>query len=656
MTKYNRLSIVIKVFTVLFCILAVVGSVSGTDTDSDITAPLVTSNLTSGTYNTTQNVELTADDPTRIIYYTTNATNPDNTSTQYTGPIEITTTTTLRYTAVDSSGNWSPIYLQNYVIGNGTTTYTNSQINTTGPQTNNTNWIYTITDGFEIEAYAIGPDGTIYVGTFDGYTKNGNLYAIYSNGTLKWSYHTGGVSAITIDPDGTIYVKEYFGTEYAFNPNGTLKWNTKEVTVDTGFRTIGNDGIIYVVVNGLLYAYNPDKTLKWQFGTETAYGLKLNTLSGTPVIGPDGTIYITGRYNVVYLDEAIGVIIATQLCKLYAINPDGTLKWTYDTGFKGTDPVIGPDGTVYLGINRHAFEHPDGTKLYALNPDGTLKWTYKIEDPSLVAKISAINIAKDGTLHFGTYGADWTFYALNSNGTLKWKYTTINYGYINSPGIIGADGTIYFGSDVPTNTDSHLYAFNPDGTIKWKYAVLGGAGNPIIGADGTLYFGSKNKFYSIKDDTTAPIVTAKPGQGSYYAPQNVVLAASETSEIYYTLNGTDPTKNSTKYTGPINIATSKTLKFTAWDNAGNQSPIYIQLYRIYKLVPYSYIAKVPYKKIWYKGKYKVKYKVKKKVRYKVGKRWKYRYNYVTKYKWKRGWLYYWLYKNVTKWNNRWVLA
>jgi PKD repeat protein len=56
----------------------------------------------------------------------------------------------------------------------------------------------------------------------------------------------------------------------------------------------------------------------------------------SPVIGSDGTIYI-GNYG----DY-----------KIYAINPDGTFKWSYATGAGIRDaPAIGSDGTLYVGSN-----------------------------------------------------------------------------------------------------------------------------------------------------------------------------------------------------------------------------------------------------------------------------------------------------------------
>ncbi|HEX3014356.1 MAG TPA: chitobiase/beta-hexosaminidase C-terminal domain-containing protein, partial [Methanobacterium sp.] len=225
MNKYNKITL-LTIFIVLLCVS--LGSVSAAGTEN--TGPTVTANLTSGTYNTTQTAALTANDSSATIYYSNDTTDPRTSTTRikYTEPLTIDKTTTLRYTAVDTLGNWSQVYIQNYVIGNSTINYTNGQSNYTGPQTNTTDWTYNIGGSNTDSSIAIGPDGTIYVGTINCATRDGYLYAFKPNGTLKWTYHTGGVTAITIGSNGIIYLKNYSGIEYAFNPNGTLKWNTNE--------------------------------------------------------------------------------------------------------------------------------------------------------------------------------------------------------------------------------------------------------------------------------------------------------------------------------------------------------------------------------------------------------------------------------------------
>jgi len=64
-----------------------------------------------------------------------------------------------------------------------------------------------------IRSIAVSMDGTIYVGTYEGwyiYEKD-TIFAYYPNGTRKWEmlspdfYPEGGPTSITIGPDGTIY-------------------------------------------------------------------------------------------------------------------------------------------------------------------------------------------------------------------------------------------------------------------------------------------------------------------------------------------------------------------------------------------------------------------------------------------------------------------
>ena len=65
---------------------------------------------------------------------------------------------------------------------------------------------------------------------------------------------------------------------------------------------------------------------------------------------------------------------------------------------------------------------------------------------------------------------------------MKWAFKT-QRGISSSPAI-GADGTIYFGSE-----DYNFYAVAPDGRLKWKFKTnYEIRTSPAIGRDGTIYF------------------------------------------------------------------------------------------------------------------------------------------------------------------------
>ncbi len=95
---------------------------------SDTTKPTAYANSKGGLYNYNKNVRLYMKEP-GTIYYTTNDSTPTTSSSIYTtGPITISSTTTLKFFAVDKAGNKSPVYTEKYIIDKTTpTAYANSK-------------------------------------------------------------------------------------------------------------------------------------------------------------------------------------------------------------------------------------------------------------------------------------------------------------------------------------------------------------------------------------------------------------------------------------------------------------------------------------------------------------------------------------------------
>ena len=177
-----------------------------------------------------------------------------------------------------------------------------------------------------------------------------------------------------------------------------------------------------------------------------------------------------------------------------------------------------------------------------------------------------------------------------------------------------------------------IKSIRPDLTaVQIKYSILNNVDYIDSLAGKILTGGRINELKALTNiitDSTAPGVSVNLKGGSYYTPLNISLTASKAATIYYTLNGSNPTKNSLIYTGPIIIKTSQTIKFMAVDKSGTLSYVYLDKYKIYRTVKYTYKVKVSYK-TWYKKWYKHWYKH----WYKRNGKWHYYWTYKWKYKW-----------------------
>ncbi|OQX25382.1 MAG: hypothetical protein BWK80_15835, partial [Desulfobacteraceae bacterium IS3] len=121
---------------------------------------------------------------------------------------------------------------------------------------------------------------------------------------------------------------------------------------------------------------------------------------------------------------------------------------------------------------------------------GDMLWKYQTGGPIH----SSPAIGADGTVYVGS--DDHYLHAINPDGTPKWTYPT--GGAVYSSPAVAADGTVYVGSG-----DKYLYAINPDGTVKWTYPTGGEVkSSPAIGDDGTVYVGGSmdGKIYAINPD------------------------------------------------------------------------------------------------------------------------------------------------------------
>jgi PKD repeat protein len=81
----------------------------------DTKKPTASANLNSGIYNTKKTVKLAMSEK-GTIYYTLNGKTPTQSSAKYNGPIKISSTSVLKFVAVDLANNYSPVYTKKYTI------------------------------------------------------------------------------------------------------------------------------------------------------------------------------------------------------------------------------------------------------------------------------------------------------------------------------------------------------------------------------------------------------------------------------------------------------------------------------------------------------------------------------------------------------------
>jgi len=346
----------------------------------------------------------------------------------------------------------------------------------TGPPTPVLAWKYKTNDGI-VSSPSIGRDGTIYFGAgwnFEGGLDH-NLYALNPDGTLKWSFEgeDGFFSSPAVDEDDTLYISCLDGYLYAVEDwitEGHLKW---KLSLNHHFSlsspAIGRDGMIYVGSPGFeFFSVYPDGEVNWSYSSRWC-------IISSPAIDDNNLLYIGSKDHYLYIFEPDSP------------NPVNFFSSGsfYDGHFLDSSPAIGADGTIYIGSDPYGGTGIDPvvtpTNFWAINPDGSLKWSFDTED----GVESSPAIGPDGTIYFGSY--DSYLYAITDEGTegkLKWKFKTGDQ--IDGSPTVDGDGIIYFGS-----RDSTLYALYPDGTVKWTFQAEGGfESSPAIDDSGYLYIGS----------------------------------------------------------------------------------------------------------------------------------------------------------------------
>jgi len=280
-------------------------------------------------------------------------------------------------------------------IGSDGTIYTGAIGNTGNfyalDENGNAKWTFRTGGSGHWSAPVLSYDGqTIYFIAGDSSSNGRSLFALRRDGTLKWKYTPLANDlinfSIALSPSGLIIcpgIGQNQAPIYAVDSTGAMRWRFVATGMGTNITTsspcIDNDGNIYFACDRTLYSLSHEGILRWQ-----TVGVNVSGDIG-PVLGRDGTLYISGGSHISAFDYA------------------GRLKWKYPVQTSQSIPAIDIDGTIYVGTNTFRAS-ADTVDFLALNPDGSVRFKLSLRemDGRVADIVSRPAISGDGSIYVGS--------------------------------------------------------------------------------------------------------------------------------------------------------------------------------------------------------------------------------------------------------------
>ncbi len=355
-----------------------------------------------------------------------------------------------------------------------------------GPSTNNILWRKDMPLGV-LFGPVIGYDDVLYMGTraLSGDSVN-YFYAVDKNGYDLWTFNTEGSTANTGGPiltsDSTVYFFSGNKTVYALYSNGNLKWKIGGIWAGGWpFHSIAKNGDLYIGVGDTLFIISSEGGIKnkitipdlipgmvFSTGGDTMYfwtggfnnrpgALNASDLNGNiywsyefathnwgiPLVDNANKIYVFGTDSLYYKDY------------LYCINPDGTVDWRYQVNWVTpyAAPTMDRKGNIIINA-RKDINSEERNCIISLDYYGNENWVTPFEgdwedyyiDHGLVCDA-------EGKIYCGSSTAG-NFYCISSNGEILWTLDLGDYEYDSDPAI-GSDGTLYIGTHISSLTQNH---------------------------------------------------------------------------------------------------------------------------------------------------------------------------------------------------------
>jgi outer membrane protein assembly factor BamB len=307
------------------------------------------------------------------------------------------------------------------------------------------------------------PSAAIVRNTIFISSTNYTVYAVDINGTVIWKrtldpYRIYSSPAVS---DGLVFVGNENGYVYALNAtNGEIKWSKP---VSTGTPIYSSP----IVVDNVLFVGSQN---------ERVYALDKNTgniLRYSPYLGGaiDSSPAVAGGR----------LFVGSNNGSIYALNQTTlSIIWNFPT------PTHGPVKSSPAMLGDMVLVGSADGKLYALkatsnNPNGEVKWSYQTGGEVRSSSAIAYGMVFVGSM-------DGNIYAINvTTGEKIWSKPIGEIGW-SSPAV--AEGKVFVGS-----RNKKVYALNAkDGSIIWSYQTGGPVESSPSILDDILYIGSQDGF------------------------------------------------------------------------------------------------------------------------------------------------------------------
>lgn len=471
--------------------------------------------------NNPTTVTITDTMPGATFYYTVNGTTPTVVSPLYTGPLTIGNSITLKAIAVAPGYSPSSVASATYTLTASNPVISLASGTYVGPQT------VTLTSA---------STGVNLYYTTNGATPNVNSTRYTGPITVSSSETLAVIAVGTGYTSSSVVTATYYITPPpsapAFSPAGGNYNNAVPITLsDTG-----SNATFYYTLDG-----------------------STPTTSSTKYSGP---IPMRNGQTI----QAIASVPGYS-----GVSPVGSATYT----ITAATPVANVSGGTYTG--------PQTVTLTTATTGGYIAYTTNGSTPTASTSIynGPITISSSETLKFVALATGYTaspvitqtFYIGQAPAT-----PTLSI----SGGVYNNNQTVSISESAPGATIYYTLNGTTPTASSFKYTAPLAVNNSV-----TLNAVAISPGYSPSGVATAtytltaatPVVSLAPG--TYTGPQTVTITtASTNANLFYTTNNTLPTTSSTKYTGPITVSASETLRVIAVATGYTNSPIVAETYTI----------------------------------------------------------------------------